>query len=417
MLIRATLTEPQERFILSEATFPAFVAGFGAGKTETAAWRAIIDAAQSSKALIGLYAPTFDLLRLALASRVEEKLAELGVPFKWHQRDNVIYTSWPGFGDFLLRTMDNPARLVAYETYAAHVDELDTLKQDKAAEVWNKILGRNRQSITGAPDINRACAYTTPEGFRFVYDRWVKNAKPGYEIIRAPTTSNPFLPAEYIENLRNTYPAQLISAYIDGQFVNLTSGTIYRSFDRDRHRSAETITGKEPLHIGQDFNVGNMASVIWVDRRDHDTQPGWHAVRTLSRVEDTPALIDTIQSQFAGHEIFIYPDASGKSRKTVDASQSDIALLQRAGFKVRANQSNPPVKDRINAVNGGFERGALWVNDTQAADYAESLERQTYGPNGEPDKTAGYDHHNDAGGYFVAWTMPVRRQSFLTGLR
>lgn len=374
---------------------------------------AVGDAAHSASALIGLYAPTYDLVRLITAPRMVEKLHEYGVPHKWNKQENIIYTSYPRFGDFVLRTMDNPERIVGYETYRAHVDELDTLKPDPARRAWNQIIARNRQRPEGIKrPFNRVSAYTTPEGFRFVYDRWVRNKAPGYEIIQAPTYSNPMLPDDYVDNLKSSYPPELIAAYIEGQFVNLTSGTVYRNYDRVRCRSSETIRPNEPLHIGQDFNVNNMASVINVQRGDT-----WHVVGELSGILDTPSLVQTLREKFAGHAIHIYPDASGKSRKTNDASTSDIAILRQAGLKVRARDANPPVKDRVLSINTAYSKGKLWVNDTLAPDFAESQEQQAYDKNGVPDKTTGHDHKNDAEGYFTFWTMPVVKPVFLTGIR
>ena len=406
--IRLKLTEPQERFLFSEAKHPAFVAGFGAGKSEVMACAAMGDAAHSAEALIGLYAPTYDLVRLIVAPRIIAKLEEHGVPHKWNKQDNAIYTSFPRFGDFILRTMDNPERIVGYETYRAHVDELDTLKTKLAERAWNQIVARNRQRPEGVKrPFNRVSAYTTPEGFRFTYDRWVRNKTAAHEIIQAPTYSNPFLPDDYVANLQATYPAELIDAYIEGRFVNLTSGTVYRSYSREACRSGEAIKSNEPLHIGQDFNVGNMASVIFVPRGET-----WHAVGELTGVMDTPSLIEVIREKWPGHAIYIYPDASGASRKTVNASQSDIKMLRDAGFKVRAKDKNPAVKDRILAMNAAFSKGRLMVNDTACPRFSEALEQQSYDKNGEPDKTTGHDHHNDAGGYFVHWTMPVVKPRF-----
>jgi len=401
--ISVTLTEPQERLLTSSATYPAFIAGFGAGKSEIMAVAAMGDAAHSSTALVGLYAPTYDLVRLITGPRITEKLSEIGVPHKWNKQENIVYTSWPRFGDFVLRTMENPARIVGYETYRSHVDELDTLKPDHAKEAWNKIIARNRQKPEGiASPVNRVSAYTTPEGFRFVYDRWVRNGDERYEVIQAPTYSNPFLPEDYIDNLRSSYPAELIAAYIEGRFVNLTAGTVYRSYDRAAHRSGETIRPSEPLHIGQDFNVGQMFSAVTVQRGEE-----WHVVDELKNILDTPALIETTRERYPGHAIYIYPDATGGSRKTVNASDSDIALLKAAKFIVRAKPTNPPVKNRILAVNTAFEKDRLKVNDKACPVLAEALEQQPYDKNGEPDKTTGHDHPNDALGYLAYDRMPV----------
>jgi hypothetical protein len=412
--IKVTLTAPQKQFIKCQAKHPAFVAGFGSGKSEVMCVSAMGDAAHSASAMIGLYAPTYDLVRLITAPRMCAKLEEHGVPHKWNKQENIIYTNYPRFGDFILRTMDNPERIVGYETYRSHVDEIDTMKPEKAKAAWEKIIARNRQRPEGiSQPFNRVSAYTTPEGFRFVYDRWKRNPASGYEIIQAPTYSNPFLPDDYIDNLRASYPPELIDAYIEGLFVNLTSGTVYRNYSREDNRSHETIRDKEPLHIGQDFNVGEMASAVFVERDN-----GWHAVAELTGILDTPALVDTIRNKWPDRRIYIYPDASGGSRKTVNASTSDINLLKDAGFVVRAKKTNPPVKDRILAVNGAYSRKQLWINDAECPRLAECQEQQPYDKNGEPDKTGGHDHLNDGAGYFTYWHMPVRKPSAQTeGLR
>jgi hypothetical protein len=69
--------------------------------------------------------------------------------------------------------MENPDAIVGYEVADSMVDELDTLPTAKANEVWNKIIARNRQKKPdGTP--NSVAVGTTPEGFRFVYEKWQK---------------------------------------------------------------------------------------------------------------------------------------------------------------------------------------------------------------------------------------------------
>lgn len=398
-------TKPQAEFLTLKAKYRLFCAGLGSGKSETMASAALIDASQSASVLVGLYAPTFDLVRLITAPRIQLKLAEHGIAHRYNKNDNAIYTSSAGFGDFIMRTLDNPERIVGYETYTAHADELDTLRTEHARKAWNQIIARNRQRPSGMAELfNQASAYTTPEGFKFCHDRWVANRTESYAMVQAATYSNPYLPEDYISSLRESYPTELIDAYIEGRFVNLTTGTVYSAYDRERCRSTETVRPQEPLFIGQDFNVGAMASTVYVRRPN-----GWHAVEQLTGIYDTPALIKTIDSRFGGHQITIYPDASGASRKTVNASTSDIALLSQAGYRVKAPNKNPAVKDRIMSVNGGFERGELWVNDRACPDVTACLEQQAYDKNGEPDKQSGFDHQNDATGYMPAFEMPIRK--------
>jgi len=154
-----------------------------------------------------------------------------------------------------------------------------------------------------------------------------------------------------------------------------------------------------------------MASTVYVKRPN-----GWHAVDELTGIYDTPALIDTLNERYAGHKLTIYPDASGNSRKTVNASESDISLLKQAGFIVKVNQTNPRVKDRILSVNSALTNGKMWVNDRKCPSVVSCLEQQAYDKNGEPDKAGGFDHQNDATGYPIVFEMPVIKPATPIGI-
>lgn len=405
MELKIKATRPQAEFLTLDKRYRLFLSGYGGGKSETMIAAAMIDGCQAPDALVALYCPTYDLVRLITAPRLQSRLIDHGISHSYNKADNVIYTSSRGWGDFLLRTLDNPDRIVGYESTTAHVDELDTLRTEHAKTAWNRVIARNRQQSKVRPDtFNQASAYTTPEGFKFVYWRWVTMANDDYGMVQAPSYSNPFLPEGYLDSLRESYPAALADAYIEGQFVNLTTGTIFSSFSRDRNASDEQIMDGEMLLVGADFNVGQMASVIYVRRGGQ-----MHAVDEIVDAYDTPDLIRVLQSRYPGHKIAIYPDASGGSRKTVNASQSDIALLEQAGFSVRAPRKNPLVRDRIIAANRAFAAGDIRVNFRRCPEYTRCLEQHAYDKNGEPDKTGGHDHLTDAGTYPIAYEMPVRK--------
>ena len=160
----------------------------------------------------------------------------------------------------------------------------------------------------------------------------------------------------------------------------------------------------------------HMAATIYVERDN-----GWHSVSEFKNVFDTPDMVKAIKGRFPNNKrIIVYPDASGSSRKTVDASKSDIAVLREAGFEIKVNNSNPAVKDRIMAVNKQFQISRLWVNVKRCPTVAKNLEQQAYDENGEPDKKSGFDHQNDASGYPIAHEFPIKRvtavRTKLTGI-
>jgi len=393
----------------SGATFLAFVGGFCSGKTDSLINRLLLKKIAYPNNNIGFYEPTWDLVRTIAFPRWEERLTELNIPYKLIKSPmNVIKIEW--CGDIIFRSMERPERIVGFEVADSGVDELDTLKTKDAEYCWRQIIARNRQK---KPDgsINSVAVATTPEGFKFVYLKWQKNRTASYQLIKAPTSSNAHnLPPGYIDSLAESYPPHLLNAYLEGEFVNLQAGTVYYCFDRRLNHTSEAIQPREPLHIGIDFNVGNMSAVTHVIR---DNRP--MALDELHGITDTPAMIDTIKSHYPGHAVIVYPDASGRSRKTVNASLSDLQLLKDAGFRVVVDTTNPAVRDRLTSMNAALlnangERRYL-INTEKCPNYTLCLEQQAYDKNGDPDKQHDLDHLPDAGGYFIAKRFPVIKKS------
>lgn len=400
--IKLNLTEPQEDFIFSEAIHPAMVAGYGAGKSQAAVIRIALLALKYKGLSFGFVEPTYDLIRLIAFPRFEEILDSWGVKYNLNKADAIIKLD--NGSQIIFRSADSPERLVGFEVSDAVIDEADTLRIDQARTVWTKMLGRIRER---KPDNspNTLAAVSTPEGFGFMYEMWGKEKREGYELIKAPTSSNPYLPDGYIAQLQATYSGSQLSAYLDGNFVNLNAGSVYHEFDRNLNATSQTIMADDVLHIGLDFNVANMSAVIHVLRGD-----SVHAVNEITGVFDTPTMGRILKEKYPAHRILIYPDASGNARKSNNASESDHSILRSFGFQVLVNSRNPFVKDRVLSVNAMINNQGerrYFVNPQYCPSLAESLEKQSYDKNGEPDKKSGFDHVVDATGYFIAYKYPL----------
>ncbi len=211
----------------------AIVSGFGGGKSYTLASTANIGLI-NYRCNIGVYSVTYDLLKLVNIPQIMEMLNSFGLKHTLNKQDMIITVK--GVGQIIFRSLDNPARIIGYETGIALVDELDTLPFQKALSAWNMVIARNRQPLQGGFR-NKVGVFTTPEGYNFVHNKWVKNPSDGYHLIRAKTTDNKYLPPEYVENLRETYPDNLIEAYLNGEFVNLNGKQVYYSFNRDEQHT------------------------------------------------------------------------------------------------------------------------------------------------------------------------------------
>jgi len=412
------LNKPQGRFLSANRKFNAFVGGYRSGKTFVGCVRLWMLAAQYPSIKLGYFAPTYPMIQdifYSTITEVGEMLSlewgvSLTVDINVSRKEVRLFVDGVEYSMVKCRAMEHAHRIVGFDISHAQIDEIDTMKRDKADAAWKKIIARMSSKRPDYP-VNTVDFTTTPEGFNFVHDLFVVQAQDNpalarhYSLTQASTRENAKnLPDDYIQSLYDTYPSQLVDAYVDGEFVNLTSGTVYHNYNRERCRSRETIIDGEPLLIGQDFNVGKMASTVYVKRSN-----GWHAVAELCDLFDTPDVIRVIEDRWKnqGHRIIMYPDASGKNRKSNNASTSDIALMEQAGFDVRVNASNPAVKDRVLSMNKALECGKIWINDSACPNTARGLEQQAYDKNGEPDKSGGTDHQNDATTYPVVYEMPV----------
>lgn len=412
------LTEDQNRFFQLPHKYKAFVGGFGSGKSETLLVSALVDALSSSKATIALYSPTYDLLKLTLAPRLLLKLDSLGVRYKYNKSDFTISTSTGGIGDFIMRSLDTPERIIGYEVFSSHIDELDTLNKDHAEHCFNQIMARNRQNIKGLP--NKIGVYTTPEGFKFVYKRFVTDATKDFGLVQASTISNPFVPDDYVDNLKKTFPPALVEAYVNGQFVNLKSGSVYTCYSiTDNDCITELSDHNLELNIGMDFNIGKMAAIIGIKQSNGEV----HIIDEIINAFDTAEMVQLISSKYGnvpGRVIKIFPDAAGQQRHSTSGGLTDHQILRNAGFKVYVEGINPSIRDRINMVNAAFLNGAnqrrMKINRSKCPKLSAGLIEQAY-KNGVPDKSSGVDHANDALGYLTCNLLPFNSNSVSKLLR
>jgi len=411
--INPTLNVPQANFLQLKNKFRAFVAGFGSGKTWVGCSSLCDKSWEFPKVPLGYFAPTYPQIRDIFFPTIDEVAFDWGLKTKIYESNKEvdIYYGRQYRSTIICRSMEKPQTIVGFKIGHALIDELDVMPTIKAQQAWRKIIARMRVKHPGL--INGIDVATTPEGFKFTHQQFVKEAnltptkRALYGMIQASTYDNEAnLPDDYISSLFESYPPQLISAYLKGQFVNLTSGAVYPDFDRKLNHTDAEIQPNEPLIIGMDFNVLKMAAVVYVIR---DGRP--MALDELVGGRDTPTMATLLNERFPFHDMTVIPDASGQATSSKGASESDHAILRKAGFRVEADGVNPAIKDRINAVNALIlnadgER-TLLVNTNKCPRFTETLEQQVYDDFGLPDKKSGLDHVGDAGGYPLAKRFPI----------
>jgi hypothetical protein len=407
--IRADLHPGQLAFVDDTSTqIIGISAGYGAGKTRSLCAKAVHLAAANQGFIGAVMEPTGPLIRDIWQNDFDDFLEAYDIPYTFRASPLPEYTLHLPGGDtkILCRSFENWSRIIGLNLAWVLADEIDTVAPSIASKAFPKILGRLR-----AGNVRQFGAASTPEGFRWMWNTFGSDEaqqRPDRKLIKMRTADNPHLPPDFIERLQANYDPQLLRAYLDGEFVNLTTGQVYDRFDRTKHvrEDIAPIEDEETILVGIDFNVGNTNAALAV-RRGRDL----FFFDEIAGAHDTDAIGQELRRRYPHARILGYPDASGANRST-NSTRSDVAILASYDISNMAPKANPPIRDRVAAVQAALENGKgetrLWVHP-RCRRLIECLELQSYSERGEPDKDAGYDHMNDAAGYLVHRVFEVGR--------
>lgn len=389
--VTINLLPHQAEFIGSKSLNTGLIGGFGSGKTYAGICKSIM-VHMTERVNVGYYLPTYQLIKDVGIPVFENLFRDHRVEYTTNMVDKTLKTD---FGKIMLRSFDRPHNIVAYEVGYSVIDEADIPPKGKMSEIYRQVHGRNRQPLQ-ENQANRLDFVSTPNGHKFLYDFFVTNSDKDKHIIRAKTDDNIYIPKSFIEGMQKNYSQAEIKAFRYGEFVNLTTGLVYRSYDKEHNRSQALASPHDTLHIGIDFNIGKMSAVIC-----KIINGNIHVVDEIYGQHDTQELIQEIRRRY-NNKIIAYPDASGLHRKT-NSNFTDIDLLKRQ-FTVLTNY-NPSVRNRVNRVNSNFCNDRLerrvFINYDKCPFLVTSLLSQVYDAKGKPDKNNDFDHMVDALGYIV----------------
>lgn len=382
----------------------ALVGGYGCGKTWAFCLKGI-RMAELNKGFTGaLLEPTQGMVAANLLDVMDEILELIGLPYEYRASKPEGYTLfWPDGQTSKIRLAgaENYKRIFGANLAWAGIDELDLIEHQLAKRAWNACITRIRVG-----KVNQMFGTSTPEGYKFMHEYFVEQADETKRCIHGKTEDNPKVPWDYIENIRRNHTEQQCLAYLEGQFVNVTTGNVYYAFDRVQNGTLFTLADFDPdsiLHVGLDFNIGKMAAIVSIIKDG--------VVYTIDEIGGlhTPDIIAKLKEKFPGRTVIVYPDPAG-TQGNANGQISSIALLKDAGFECRYPKGHAPILDRVAAVNARFRNANKvarhFVNIQACPLLVKGLEQQGF-DNGKPDKSGGLDHSLDALGYFVHYKYPL----------
>lgn len=378
------------------------IGGFGSGKTssDVALCLYLIEEYMYHEEPInvGILGVTIKLLKQTLIADLEKALDRGGVSYKDNSQQGRLTV---GNLTFIYLQMADPDDIYAHNFHCAIVDELDELPPEKVDPVIKAIQERCRKVIPASrtcPQREPFIAFsTTAQGLGGTYQliQKLQEQDVPYAVIRGRTQDNTSLAPSQLKLLRALYTEEEARAYLDGEFINLANGRVYPEFDRSRHMCTPfPIKPSDTLYVGADFNAGANASSVCVVRGNNIYVVAtyrWHYV-----AEQAVKLRD----MYPENKIILIPDASGKEIMSGFAEE-----FKDQDIEIYWNGTNPPVLERITAINKLFRTDRLKVFP-KCKNLLLNLETRDFDDNtGKPRKggVKSYDHEGDS--CFPAGTM------------
>lgn len=395
----------QRQFHKSEARFKGFSGPIGSGKSQALCHEAIklsyVNAGRTG--LIG--APTFPMLRDATQAALVEILNANGIAFELNRAEMVL-TVKETRSRILLRSLEDFERLRGTNLAWFGVDEL-TYTQEEA---WLRLEGRLRD-----PKAKRLCGFGvwTPKGFDWVYRRFLRATVDGYETVLAKPYENRHVLEQipdFYDRLKSSYDARFFEQEVLGEYLNVSAGLVYASFERARNVKATEADARLPLLWALDFNVDPMSSVI--------AQKDGEEIRVLDEIvlrrASTWDACEEFYTRFGDHEkgVTIYGDASGARMQTAGTTDYEMVkqFFAKAGyrkFRLKVPAANPGVRDRVLLLNSKFQNAAGETRlaiDPKCQGLIQDFEEVTYKPDSsaiDKDRDPQRTHLSDALGYLV----------------
>lgn len=375
------LSPSQMQFVTAESRYTLFCGGLGSGKTYGGAAWAMLMALQQPKTKGLITANSYSQLKKATLTKFFEILNENEIDYVYKSQDGIIEI---GETTIYAISMEKYDLLRGIEVGWAWSDECAFYKE----EAFNVLIGRIR-------DRKGPCTWkgtTTPNGFNWLYSKFVETPLPQSNIVYGRTVDNVAnLTESYVVNLKSSYDSRLAQQELDGQFVNLNSGKVYYAFDRNKHL-VETNERNRNILCGLDFNVHPLCGVFGYQ---YDGKI-YISNEIYQEDSNTFKAAREICKRYPIYPITIIADESGSKRKT-SSDTTDHEILRRANLNVEKFR-NPPVKDRYNNINRLLDHGLLLI-DPKCKKLIEDLEKLIY-----DNKDPMLSHITDALGY-LCWKL------------
>jgi hypothetical protein len=273
-------------------------------------------------------------------------------------------------------------------------------------EIWSQIIRpsladkRGHALFTGTPKAGNQAA-------RDLYDNHL--TKNNWASFSYTTQEGGFVDADEIAQAQQDLSPKIFSQEYLANWENF-AGIIFNEFGAHNITEVRRPTETEPVYIGMDFNVTPMSAVI-----GRQTKTGIEIYDEIYLDNsNTTEMISEIRNRYPKNPIVVWPDPAGVQRKSSAGGNTDIKLLEIAGFQTRYHRQHPLVRDRINSGNSLFfkrtDGSTRFTIDPACKKTIACLKNWAYKIDTMvPSKDSGWDHGCDALTYMIQFLYPIAK--------
>jgi len=398
--------EPQQTYDLTVEGHHNFVANSMITHNTVLSQAEIIKAASKPNKQVWYIAPTYRMAKQIMWREIRDV-----IPRRWVRKTNQTAMSIDlvNGSRIELKGSDDPDKLRGVALDFVVLDEFQAMRK----ETWSEAI-RPTLATTGG----QALFIGTPLLRNHLYDMYMQgqnpvNIKEGtFRSWQFVTADSPFIPPREIEMAKRELDPKTFGQEFLASF-NLMSGRVYYAFNRDTHVADLPFNPNLPLWVGQDFNVDPMAASVM--QWHPDLNQLWVIDEIVLPNSNTQEAVEELERRYWRNKrnTNIYPDATGANRST-SSFKSDIDIIRDSGYnRIKMRKVNPPVADRIAAVNRMLlsASGAVRMRvDRKCTHHIRAFEQVVYKPGSrDVDKSDDIEHILDACGYTVHAEFPTRK--------
>jgi hypothetical protein len=348
---------PSQKLFHEDNTTPIlfFAGGLGSGKTYGLAQKLLKLSFLNMNCAGGLLCPSYSDYKKDILPIFEEIDFKNKIGISVNKTDKTFYFPWSKAPLYVF-TGEKP--IAGPNLGYCGINEYSLMPYERINEMMRRVRVKHAQ-------FPQRCFAGTPEDVHGWLDEFIEKQSTlnRIKVIKAKTTENKHVDPEYIEHLKATLDPQAFKLFAEGEFIKLNGALYYYNYS-SKNNSDCVYRSDQVIHIGLDFNVGNMTAIFChvVGNGEAKEIQVFDELILKNNGANTYDMCTAILNRYPKHMVKITCDASGNNRKTTGPTDVQVLKSIFGTEAVRFKSTNPRHRKRQILVNGAFHNQKIWIN-------------------------------------------------------